>query len=95
MKNNKGNVGILILFAIIMIIPFIIFSSAIAFGLGYFGGWLAEITIGTKIAEGLNILFNTNYFTKDMLPMMAGTLTWIGSFFKSINFNFGSKIEKK
>lgn len=94
MKNNKGNAGIFILFVIIMIILFIIFSSAIAFGIGYFGGWLAEITIGTKIAEGLNLLFNTNYFTKDMLPMIAGTLTWIGSFFKSINFNLGSKNSK-
>lgn len=89
-KNNNGSTGVLFPMIIVMIL-LVIFSSAITFGLGYFGGWLTKITIGSKLIEGLNLLFNTDYFTKDMLPMMGGTLSWIGSFFKVYNFNSGKR----
>ena len=29
------------------------------------------------------MLFNTTYFTKDMIPLCAATLGWIGGYFKS------------
>lgn len=60
-----------------LVLPFI------NFWLAYFGGWIAKLVIGTKLAAALNILFNTTYFTAEMLPMMAGALGWVGSFFKS------------
>lgn len=62
-------------------------SAFILFWLGYFAGWIAEITVGTALTRGLNILFNVHYFTPDKLPIMSGALTWIGSFFH------GHKIE--
>lgn len=68
---------------IVFIIVFIVFLPFINFWLAYFGGWLAKLVIGTKLAAALNLLFNTTYFTAEMLPMMAGALGWIGSFFKS------------
>lgn len=57
----------------------------ISFWLSYFGGWITSLVIGKKLVAALNLLFNTTYFTKDMIPMMAGALGWIGGFFKSIS----------
>lgn len=72
-------VGSIVLIAgIILILPFISFWCA------YFGGWITKITIGDQIVSALNIIFNTTYFTKNMIPMMAGGLGWIGSFFKNV-----------
>ena len=62
---------------LIFIIPLI------GFWVAYFCGWIAKITFGTKLAAALNMLFQTTYFTKDMIPMVAGALGWIGGFFKS------------
>lgn len=55
--------------------------SFIFFWCGYFMGWLAEITIGTRLARALNMLFNVSYFAPEKLPMIAGALSWLGSFF--------------
>ena len=41
--------------------------------------------IGDTLANALNTLFNTTYFHKEMLPMMAGALGWIGGYFKSVS----------
>ena len=72
-----------LLFLLVLIIALVFFESAIVFILGYFTGWLAEITIGGRLVEGLRVLFRTNYFTKDMLPMLTGALAWVAAFFKS------------
>lgn len=63
-------------FGIIIIAPFI------SFWLAYFGGWLCSLVIGDVLAKGLNSLFNTTHFTKDMIPLCAATLGWIGGYFK-------------
>lgn len=63
----------------VIIIPFI------SFWLAYFGGWICSLVIGNVLTEGLNTLFNTTYFTKDMIPICAATLGWIGGYFKSTN----------
>ena len=60
-----------------IILPFI------SFWLAYFGGWICTILIGDVLANGLNFLFNTTHFTKDMIPLCAATLGWIGGYFKS------------
>ena len=60
----------------VIIIPFI------SFWLAYFGGWICSLVIGNVLTEGLNTLFNTTYFTKDIIPICAGTLGWIGGYFK-------------
>ena len=69
--------------AIALICVLFVVMPFINFWLAYFGGWIAKLVIGTKLAAALNILFNTTYFTAEMLPMMAGALGWVGSFFKS------------
>ena len=69
--------GITAIAGCVIIIPFI------SFWLAYFGVWICSLVIGNVLTEGLNILFNTTYFTKDMIPICAATLGWIGGYFKS------------
>lgn len=69
----------------VIIIPFI------SFWLAYFGGWICSLVIGNVLTEGLNTLFNTTYFTKDIIPICAGALGWIGGYFKSTHTNVKTK----
>lgn len=84
-KSNDEEVTIImsIILMILGVIVLFVIAPFISFWLAYFGGWIAEMVIGAKLAAAMNILFNTTYFTAEMLPMMAGALGWIGSFFKS------------
>ena len=68
--------GVVSVAALVIILPFI------SFWLAYFGGWICTILIGDTLANGLNSLFNTTHFTKDMIPLCAATLGWIGGYFK-------------
>ena len=72
-------VGIFTFIGAMVIVP------GLSFGLAYLGGWIAKITIGTPLTAGMNIFFKGT-FTKDMIPLLAGTLGWIGGYFKSINY---------
>lgn len=74
-----------ILGAIALIIATVLVLPFISFWLCYFGGWVASITIGNILTDGMNTLFQTTWFTKDMIPLYAGTLGWIGSYFKTSN----------
>ena len=67
---------------IVSIAALVIFLPFISFWLAYFGDVLAD---------GLNTLFNTTHFTKDMIPLCAATLGWIGGYFKCRS----TKVEKK
>ena len=74
MKVLGAIVGVLIA---IFVVPFV------SFWLFYFGGWLTSLTIGDTLAAGLNLVFKTTHFTKDVIPMTAGVLGWIGGYFKT------------
>ena len=81
-------------FAFIGAIATLIFSIVIMpfinFWLAYFGGWITSLVIGDTLANALNTLFNTTHFTKDIIPMCAGALGWVGGYFqgsKNINLN--------
>ena len=80
MKELSTVVGVVaLIIGLFLILPFISFWAS------YFGGWICKITIGNTLVKALNMLFNTAYFTKDMIPWIAGALGWIGGFFKSVN----------
>lgn len=80
MKEVSTVVGaIALIIGLFLILPFISFWAS------YFGGWICKITIGNTLVKALNMLFNTAYFTKDMIPWVAGALGWIGGFFKSVS----------
>ena len=68
-----GIIGAII--AAIFIIPWF------SFWLSYFGGWIAKIVIGKYLVEGFSFLGITVPLEK--IPLIAGVLGWIGSFFKS------------
>lgn len=70
-----GFIGIII-FAILAT-PFLYFAC------GYFAGWVSKIIIGVPLCRALNVLFNTDYFVKEMLPLIGGALGWIGSFVRT------------
>lgn len=78
MKNFLTIIGGIVSIAgLVIVLPFI------SFWLAYFGGWICTILIGDVLANGLNTLFNTTHFTKDIIPLCAATLGWIGGYFKT------------
>ena len=68
---------------VVSIAALVIFLPFISFWLAYFGGWLCSLVIGDALANGLNQLFNTTHFTKELIPLCAATLGWIGGYFKT------------
>lgn len=85
--NNKvweTLVAILAIVGSVALIVLLIFAvPIIGFGLGYLTGWILQVSIGGAVAEGLNIVFNTDRFTPEMIPLFCATMGMIGSFFKS------------
>ena len=74
-------------FSILGVIIFILVTFFIApwliFWVAYFSGWIAKITIGNYIVNGFNVVGIT--IAKDQIPLLAGILGWIGSFFTSLS----------
>ena len=64
----------------LVILAFVI-SPFLTFWLAFFGGWLAKITIGGVLASGLQTLGLS--ISVNQIPLIAGTLGWIGCFFKN------------
>ena len=86
MRNSSVLEDFAVIIGVIALIAFaVIVGPFIGFWLAYFGGWIASLTIGDILCRGLNSLFQTTHFTKEMLPLFAGTLGWIGGFFKSVS----------
>ena len=76
---------------VVSIAALVIFLPFISFWLAYFGGWLCSLVIGDALANGLNTLFNTTHFTKDIIPLCAATLGWIGGYFKTRSTKISTK----
>lgn len=83
MKNDTGSV----IAAIIGIVIFYIITPIIMFGAGWLSGLILTQTVGGAVATGLNALFGTTRFTPDLIPVVCGVLTIIGSYFKTIVSN--------
>ena len=76
---------------VVSIAALVIFLPFISFWLAYFGGWLCSLVIGDALANSLNTLFNTTHFTKDIIPLCAATLGWIGGYFKTRSTKISTK----
>lgn len=63
---------------IVFVILFILLGSWLIFWMGYVIGIITQFVIGDKLITGINLLFKTNY-SKYELPLIAGTVTWLGS----------------
>lgn len=89
MKRTLEGAGLAAI--IVGLIGLLIFSPVITFGFAWFGGWILKICVGTSIADGLNLMFNTTRFTPDIIPLACATLATIGSYFKSSQTNNNKK----
>lgn len=80
---KKTNIVLSIILIIVILAFSLIVGPFISYWLAYFGGWIASLTIGGLLADSLNSIFNTTYFTPENIPALAALLGWIGGFFKS------------
>lgn len=73
--------------ALVGIIGLLVFSPVITFGFAWMGGWILKVCVGSAIADGMNLMFNTTRFTPDFIPLACATLATIGRYFKSSQTN--------
>lgn len=85
-KGNAASTGIVIgMIALCIGLTFLV--PLILFGFGWLTGWIIQVTIGETVISGLNMVFNTDRFTPEMLPMFCATISLIGGFFKGNNID--------
>ena len=89
MKDDIFATITLIISTIILIIITIFICPFISFWIAYFGGWIAKILIGKQLVNGFALI--GIILPLDKIPLLAGTLGWIGGFFKTINHNYNKK----
>lgn len=73
--------------AFVGMIGLLVFSPVLIFGFAWIGGWILKVCVGTTIADGMNLMFNTTRFTPDFIPLACATLATIGKYFKSTQTN--------
>ena len=78
---NKKDTGLAILLTFFIIAGLIFIAPIVTFGLSYFAGWIAKITIGGFIVEGFSSLGLS--VLRDDIPLIAGVIGWIAGFFSS------------
>ena len=59
------------------------FLAVIAFWTSYLSGMVLNLFAGEQVVNGLNLMFNTDRFTRDALPVLSGVLGVISSKFRS------------
>ena len=86
MKSSKlESLGIVTLVG--GLIGLLVFSPVITFGFAYLGGMLLDWIVGAKLVNGLNLMFDTTRFTRELIPITCATLATIGRYFKSSQSN--------
>ena len=68
-------------------IALFIFSPVLTFLCAYVGGMLLDWIVGAKLVDGLNLMFDTTRFTRDLIPLTCATLATIGRYFKASQSN--------
>lgn len=68
-----------------------IFLPVIVFGFAWLGGMILDWVVGESLVNGLNLMFNTTRFTRDLIPLTCATLATIGKYFKSNQTNNNKK----
>ena len=90
MKNsNLEKVGIVSIVSgvIVTFIGLLVFAPVITFGFAYLGGMILDWIVGAKLVNGLNLMFDTTRFTRDLIPLACATLATIGRYFKASQSN--------
>lgn len=65
----------------------LVFSPVLTFGFAYLGGMILDWIVGAKLVNGLNLMFDTTRFTRELIPLTCATLATIGRYFKSSQSN--------
>lgn len=82
MKNKTlENIGTVTVIAVLIVT--LIIMPALTFGCAYIGGMIINFFVGEGLVKGLNLMFNTTRFTREMIPLTCATLATIGRYFKS------------
>lgn len=81
MKNSTSISSLLFLIVVL------VFSPILTFGFGYLGGMILDWIVGAKLVEGLNLMFDTTRFTRDLIPLTCATLATIGRYFRARQTN--------
>ena len=72
MKNSKlETVGIVSIVSgvVVTFIGLLVFAPVITFGFAYLGGMILDWIVGEKLVNGLNLMFDTTRFTRDLIPL--------------------------
>ena len=86
MKNSSlETIGIISVIA--GFIALLVFSPVLTFLCAYVGGMLLDWIVGAKLVDGLNLMFDTTRFTRDLIPLTCATLATIGRYFKASQSN--------
>ena len=64
-----------------------VFAPVITFACAYIGGMLLDLVVGKQLVAGLNLMFDTARFTRELIPLTCGTLATIGRYFKAKQTN--------
>lgn len=79
--------GIGIVTVISGFIGLLVISPVLTFGFAYIGGMILDAFVGDGLVKGLNIMFDTTRFTRDLIPLTCATLATIGKYFKANQTN--------
>lgn len=88
-SSNLEKVGIVSIVSgvVVTFIGLLVFNPIITFGFAYLGGMILDWIVGDKLVNGLNLIFDTTRFTRDLIPLTCATLATIGRYFKSSQTN--------
>ena len=83
MNNSKKETVLVYCGAAATVLLLLVFAPVLTFVFAYIGGSLLDWIVGEKLVNGLNLMFDTTRFTRDLIPLTCATLATIGRYFKS------------
>ena len=83
MNNSKKETILVHCGAATIVLLLLVFAPVLTFVFAYIGGMLLDWIVGEKLVNGLNLMFDTTRFTRDLIPLTCATLATIGRYFKS------------
>lgn len=83
MNNSKKETVLVYCGAAATVLLLLVFAPVLTFVFAYIGGMLLDWIVGEKLVNGLNLMFDTTRFTRDLIPLTCATLATIGRYFKS------------
>ena len=92
-KSNLETVGVVSLIG--GFIALLVFSPVLTFLFAYLGGMILNWIVGAKLVNGLNLMFDTTRFTRDLIPLTCATLATIGRYFRNILSKYNIRLIHK